>query len=223
MVEERRLALDIGNVLFHVNVNKFVDRFNEVTGETHGMAFLEGIQAGQDIGLYNMRQAVARFYPGISEEKLDLLSLAWNDTAVSSGNILWYVSGLIDAGWEVALLSNIGFDHKIVISNLLPSNFDRTIKHFSCDVGARKPSQLFYLSFCIKHPDWINSLFLDDREENISSANDFLYAKRFNLDDYESDWDALEGFKKIIHDDNNHKQHGNIKKQFQSLISFLKK
>ena len=97
MVEERRLALDIGNVLFHVNINKFVDRFNEVTGETHGMAFLEGIQAGQDIGLYNMRQAVARFYPGISEEKLDLLSLAWNDTAVASGNVLWYVSGLIDA------------------------------------------------------------------------------------------------------------------------------
>ena len=76
---------------------------------------------------------------------------------------------------QVALLSNIGVEHAAMMNQVLQDGdfFQGAIKHFSCDVGARKPSKLFYQSFLQQHPEFVGSLYVDDLVENLEASRQF--------------------------------------------------
>jgi FMN phosphatase YigB (HAD superfamily) len=210
MLGLKNVALDIGNVLFDVDVSRFVEELvaqGVYDKYSHAQAFMDGIQAGQDVGLYTMYQAIARFHPSLPDEKLMALSDAWNATASPCEPMLELVEWLLDNEWQVALLSNIGFDHKETIKNMTPQSiWDRCIHHFSCDVGARKPSKLFFLSFLMQYPTWTSSIFLDDREENVMGSRMSMVVgnafdgQHFALSDFDDPRNAAKTAKKLLLD-----------------------
>lgn len=190
-----RVALDIGNVLCHVDViGEFFDYLVEtgvVAGREQADEFISGIQYGQDLGLYNVRQGFYRFNPHLSKKTLQDIHDKWLDIVMPSKEMMEVLEESLAVGHQIALLSNIGKDHAAVIRQKCKP-FERCLQHFSCEVGARKPSKLFYQSFLLQHNWPRNIMFFDDRQENIDAAKDYFFGIRFDLDDYENDAQAAE-------------------------------
>jgi len=190
----RRVAFDIGNVLVHVDLDGFLEFLVQegiVSDFNRANEFLLGLQAGQDLGLYNIRQGFYRFSSSISKKQLEMIHDKWIDIVTPSEVMLDLVDELIHKHrFHVALLSNIGFDHAKYLRSKCKI-FEDCTQHFSCEVGARKPTKLYYQSF-VKEEEWnkpryYKGLFFDDRSENVQAAYGHLDAHHFNLDDYESD------------------------------------
>jgi FMN phosphatase YigB (HAD superfamily) len=84
-------------------------------------------------------------------------------------------------GYEIALVSNIGHEHKARIED--SRTFEKCIKFFSCDVGARKPTMLYYKTFLDMHPEFLGALYVDDLAENLAMGEKFgLKPIEFALD-----------------------------------------
>ena len=109
---------------------------------------------------------------------------------------------LISAGWDVALLSNIGADHISVVRRWLPIElWDKSTHHFSCDIGVRKPSRLFYQSFHLKNGGWSNyTFFFDDIEENVIACDGCFRGVHFNLRDFSSGIKAAKAVRDFLLD-----------------------
>lgn len=193
--ESKRVAFDIGNVLCHIDLEGFYDflvKDNIMTDRQQAEDFIASIQHPQDLGLYNIRQGFYRFNPQLHEQnrsKIQGLYYAWLDIVEPSEEMLGVIDDALRAGYEVALLSNIGFDHSSLVRQKCKV-FKHCHQHFSCEVGARKPTQLFYQSFMLQYGWKIGSIFLDDRKENIEAAKPYFNGMVFDLDDYKNDKDA---------------------------------
>ena len=76
---------------------------------------------------------------------------------------------------KVALLSNIGVEHAQMMETKLELGgfFPGAIKHFSCHVGARKPSMVYYQSFLLQHPEFFGCLYVDDVADNLNASKAF--------------------------------------------------
>jgi FMN phosphatase YigB (HAD superfamily) len=200
-MQGRKVALDIGNVLCHVDIvgdffNYLVEQ-NIMETVEQADEFISGIQYGQDLGLYNIRQGFYKFNPHMSKKTLQNIHDKWLELVIPCEETLNVLGEVLDKGYEVALLSNIGKDHCAVVRQKCKV-FERCIQHFSCEIGARKPSKLFYQSFLLQH-DWPkNVMFLDDRQENIDAAKDYFFGIRFDIDDYESDSQAAAVLRKYL-------------------------
>lgn len=196
----KRVAFDIGNVLCHVNMNGFFEYlvskgiFNTVKEADE---FISGIQYSQDLGLYNIRQGFYKFKLNLSKKDLDEIYTAWIGNVNTSEDMLNLLDEILSNGYEVALLSNIGFDHSSFLRKKCPV-FNKCIQHFSCEIGTRKPLKLFYQSF-ISEYNWSNDIyFFDDRIENIESANGLFIGKQFDLNNFDSDFVAANHIRKIL-------------------------
>lgn len=187
----KRVALDIGNVICQVYLDRFYNAMIQhklVEQMKEAEAFVDGIQGPQDVGLYTVTQAIRRFYPSVTLAQLDYLHDAWMSTIEISKPAAKMIESLIDEGFTVALLSNMGRDHMNYITK--QSFADDCIQWFSCKVGARKPTALYYQSFLLQY-DWKNVPFFDDRLENVEAAVDMgLNGKLFSILDFPSEESA---------------------------------
>jgi FMN phosphatase YigB (HAD superfamily) len=187
----KKVAFDIGNVICHVDLEKFnnflVDKKLFINKEA-ASNFIEGIQIGMDLGMYGIKQSFNNFFPNISKEDLDQIYYVWMNIISISNEISDFIKELSGNGWEIALLSNIGFDHSFYFNEIF--NFEY-IKHFSYEIGARKPSKLFYQSFFIENYWTKDVLFFDDRQENVNASTKYFNGTLFNLNNYSSDKDAV--------------------------------
>lgn len=192
-MESRRVAFDIGNVLCHVDVvGVFFDWLVQekiVESREQAHEFIGGIQCGQDLGLYNVRQGFYRFNPHLSKKRLQDIHDKWLDIVKPSDEMLGVLEDALTKGYEIALLSNIGKDHSNVL-RIKCKIFQKCIQHFSCEVGARKPCKLFYQSFLLQHNWPKNIMFFDDRIENIEAAKDYFFGIQFDIDNYKNDKEA---------------------------------
>jgi FMN phosphatase YigB (HAD superfamily) len=186
---DKKVAFDIGNVLCHVDLPTFFQVLVD-EGLAPDMAgaddFLCGIQYPQDLGLYSIRQGVYRFNPNISRKTLDVVHDVWVSIIKPSPEMLLVLEDALSIGYQVSLLSNIGFDHSEILRRKCDL-FKYCIQHFSCEVGARKPTKLFYQSFQLQHGWPKSAKFFDDREDNIKAANDYFHSILFDLEGYSSD------------------------------------
>ena len=87
---------------------------------------------------------------------------------------------------QVALLSNVGLEHAIVMEKILDHHhlhsnkfFSKCVKHLSCQVGARKPTKLYYQSFLQQHPEFEGAAYLDDLQENLDMGKEFGFRPYF--------------------------------------------
>jgi FMN phosphatase YigB (HAD superfamily) len=199
---EKKIAFDIGNVLCYVNINEFnkyiVDGDFNIFIRTEAVNnFLLTIQPSNDLGLYSIQQSFEHTFPFLSKYQLEQIESAWLNNIKISSAMTGLIQELLDHNWEVALLSNIGVDHSKKIREEFPI-LNKCIQHFSCEVGARKPTKLFFQSFQLQH-NWPKStLFFDDRIENINAANDFFTGIYFDIEKFKNDDTAADFVKENI-------------------------
>lgn len=173
MSDNKKIAFDIGNVLVDVHLNKFIDLL-KITGAinlySEGMRFLEEIQPYQDLGLIDIKKSLLKF--NLNDPASRKLIDCWNSETISfNQKMIDLIIDLQKQNYDIALLSNIGFNHaKEIRKNEV---LNKLKLHFSCEVGARKPTKLFYQSFLLQYPDFKGCLFVDDIEENLKMAQNF--------------------------------------------------
>jgi FMN phosphatase YigB (HAD superfamily) len=178
-----KIALDIGNVLMHFNINYFTEklanRMSVFQKDAH--FFLETIQPLQDNNLTTVYSSLRNTYHANDSAAKELVN-DWCNTLKPSEIMLKWVQELKASGVKVALLSNMGPEHLDHMRRYYSELFKDSIHHISCEVGARKPTKLFYQSFIRDNPEFKNALYLDDIEENIKQGNNYNFrGQLFNL------------------------------------------
>jgi FMN phosphatase YigB (HAD superfamily) len=177
------LCLDIGNVLCYINEKAFLSCIGEtiyrypsddgcIYDTFDPIWFLKHCQAQLDIGTTTMKDELIDHYTYAAYNILN----AWTSMISPCKETIEWAESLIDKyGYKIALLSNIGEEHAVVVEKLLSPNnfFEKTIHHFSFEVGARKPQKLYYQSFLMQYPEFRGCYFIDDRQENLDMAKQF--------------------------------------------------
>lgn len=175
------ICLDIGNVLCEVHSEPFLAQISSTFNVTipDASRFLKRFQQLHDLGFTTMADELKDTFDVKSPIIIDRLVDSWNSSIVPNMKILDALCDLSESSHDlqVALLSNIGVEHadmmeeKLAHRNLYP----KAIKHFSCYVGARKPSSLFYQSFLLQYPEFYGSLYVDDLKENLDAGAKFKF------------------------------------------------
>ena len=201
-MNKKNLCLDIGNVICKINFNPFIDLLSKSLNITREDVwyFLNRVQKLHDVGLTRMEDELKDHFKIKSPVIVDELMEAWNKTLLPNKEIINIINNYaVENNAQIALLSNIGFEHadwfnhNVVIQN--------SIKHFSCFVGARKPSFIYYQSFLQMYPQFEGCTYIDDNRDNLSSAKQIGFSSRyFDLQNHkESDiLDASNEFQSII-------------------------
>jgi FMN phosphatase YigB (HAD superfamily) len=180
------ICLDIGNVLCRVDAVPFLENLSETFNITipEASRFLKRFQQLHDLGYTTMEDELKDQFGAKSPITLSKLVTAWNDSVTPDLHMISRLNHLRDAhGLKVALLSNIGVEHASKLESKLSHGgfFPNVIKHFSCFVGARKPSTIFYQSFLLQYPEFKGCLYVDDLQENLDSSKAFGF-QTFRLD-----------------------------------------
>jgi len=196
-------CLDIGNVLCKVDFSPFLNHLSRTLNITMDEAqyFLNRTQKLHDMGLTSVSDELRDHFkiksPMIVEELLKLwMKVVWRENDA-------FEALLEKHNVQVALLSNIGIEHAGMVEEWqTPKSirpfFPESIKHFSCHVGARKPSSLFYQSFLLEHPEFKGCLYVDDLQENLDTGIKFGF-QPFRLSLEEDDIsEKLKQIEKII-------------------------
>lgn len=175
-------AFDIGNVICHFDIFKFTRKLSEITGinDHDAYFFLDFLQKMQDVGVTSVAHHLEyKFH--LSGAELEELIETWNSTVSPNEMMLNFLDVLRGDGVKLALLSNMGPEHISHLRTSCPRLFENTVQHISCEVGARKPSKLFFQSFCLdndeffvekigedeERPDFSGCVYVDDIEENL--------------------------------------------------------
>ena len=181
-----RVAFDVGEVLCEVDWTEFINKYeNAKRSYSPGVVgdawqFLQIVQRKQDLDVINEDEMLLEW--GFSEPDISELVVAWNNAASPNKRMLELKKKLQDAGAKVAILSNMGRTHYNYLQGICPKMFEGAIRHISCEVGARKPSKLFFQSFFMENPDFKGALFIDDKKENLEIGEKYgLRPFRFAL------------------------------------------
>lgn len=172
------IALDIGNVLCTVAATPFLENLSETFNVTIPEAhrFLKRFQQIHDLGYTTMEDELKDKFGVKSPVTLKRLVQAWNNSVIPHIPMLEKLNHMRDKhGLQVALLSNIGVEHAEMMEEKLKHGgfFPGAIKHFSCFVGARKPSMIYYQSFLFQYPQFKGCLYVDDLQENLDASKQF--------------------------------------------------
>ena len=183
------IALDIGNVLCHVAALPFVDLLSATFDVTlpEASRFLKRFQQIHDLGYTTMEDELKDHFHVKSPLIIKTLVDAWNDSVTPNTMILDRLNEMRRKhNLQVALLSNIGVEHAAMMEEKLDHDgfFPGAIKHFSCYLGARKPSTIFYQSFLLQYPQFKGCLYVDDLHENLKASQAFDFKTfHFTLED----------------------------------------
>ena len=194
------IALDIGNVLCHVATEPFLEMLSETFNVTipEASRFLKRFQQIHDLGYTTMEDELKDKFGVKSPVTIKRLVEGWNASVYPNMHILDRLNDMRDKhDLQVALLSNIGVEHAAMMEEKLAHNgfFPGAIKHFSCFVGARKPSMIYYQSFLTQYPEFKGCLYVDDLQENLNASKVFGFQTyHFTLEDpkYEDKVAAIE-------------------------------
>lgn len=190
---KKNVAFDIGNVLFRFDITPLMNlliSLNIVDNTAAAVSFIGGsFMHSQELGLHTIKQSFYKLNPKLNEQTLQDIRDSWMKTFSQSLPMIDLVEELIYNDYNVALLSNIGPDHAMLVRDNCKI-FNKCIQHFSCEVGARKPTRLFFQSFLIQYGWGKEVKYFDDRQDNINIANEYYNGILFDLDNFKSDDDA---------------------------------
>ena len=180
------IALDIGNVLCKISFDPFVNILSETFDISiqDAKIFFKRFQRIHDLGYTTMEDEIKSSFSTKSEIIIQKIVNTWNYSVQPDINILNKLNHLReDHDLKIALLSNIGLEHASMMEEKLKHNnfFPNAIKHFSCEVGARKPSLIYYQSFLWQYPEFKGCLYVDDLQDNLN-AGEKLGFKPFHFD-----------------------------------------
>jgi|SRR5271166_562089 len=194
------LAIDIGNVICRMDFEKFLDQLAITLSITRNKAFdvLYRIQKLQDLGVLTISEEMALHYKTSDSAVKQAIEL-WNNTMMADPFVVSGLLELMSKGVKVALLSNMGMEHRSIIRHVIsPAIYDNSVEFFSCDVGARKPSYLYYKTFLDMYPEFKGCVYIDDRPENIEASLKFGFEGCcFDLSSFKSNDDMEEMFNSL--------------------------
>lgn len=172
------IALDIGNVICHADMSDFISDISSTFNISLSEAsrFLKSFQQIHDLGLTTMESQLRVWFDCKSETTSQRLVNHWNSSVRANNSMVSMLLRLQLKGVKVALLSNIGVEHAEMMKTKLDRIYESSIKHFSCFVGARKPSMLYYQSFLLQYPEFKGCLYVDDLQENLNASVQFGFS-----------------------------------------------
>lgn len=172
------VCLDVGNVLVHVDFQGFIDKLSKDLNLTLEEAeyFMNRTHALHDMGLTKMSDELRDHFKIKSPIIMNELLGAWNKVIKVEKRMVSKMVHMMDNHQlQVALVSNVGLEHAFIMAKELSYEgfFNRCVKHLSCQVGARKPTKLYYQSFLLQHPEFQGAAYLDDLPENLDMGAQF--------------------------------------------------
>jgi FMN phosphatase YigB (HAD superfamily) len=183
------IALDIGNVLVYVNFKPFLSKLSRLQNISTNQAFhfLERTQKLHDLGLTKIEDELIDHFDIKSEDNIRDLVYTWECSLTFNKTMERFIGQLNSKATKIALVSNIGFEHKNIIEQILPKEIN-FIKFYSCDAGVRKPSYNYYSLFLEMYPEFAGCVYLDDREENLNASKLFGFdARHFDIEKLSND------------------------------------
>jgi FMN phosphatase YigB (HAD superfamily) len=178
-------CLDVGNVLIDVNFNPFTEALSRQLNITMEDAhyFMNRTCKLHDMGLTCMADELKDHFHIKSQPIIESLLITWNQTISENYSMTdKLVEWITEKDVCIALLSNVGLEHAKIMTKIFPSNHPSLIKHFSCQVGARKPNFVYYQSFLQMHPEFKGCAYVDDLQENLDAGAKFGFRTyRFDL------------------------------------------
>lgn len=197
------IALDIGNVLYYANMTNFVKELSSTFNVSIADAsrYLKNFQHVHDLGLTTMERELRAQFHCNSEVTIERLCKLWDGAVHPCLPMLSMLDELNEHhDVQIALLSNIGIEHAAMMPAKLNPIYDYSIPHFSCYVGARKPSMLYYQSFLMQRPEFKGCLYVDDLQENLNASKQFGFNPYlFSLEDADVD-DKIQEIREIVLD-----------------------
>lgn len=194
------VALDIGNVLCRVDTDPFLNLLSETFNISleEAKEFMHNFNCTHDLGITTLAQEIKKVFGVKSPAIINKIIKNWNDSIIPDMFILENLHAMKRKyDLKIALLSNIGVEHAdMMMDKLSPFNLiNESILHFSCFVGARKPSLLFYQSFILQHPEFTGCVYVDDLKENLIMGAQLQFKPYlFNLHDvdYRQKFDEIQ-------------------------------
>lgn len=182
----KHLCLDIGNVLVNQDMEPFIKAVSKQMNLSKEEVnhFINRIQRKQDLGITSIRDEVCTHFNLKSEYIVNDLIDAWHEVVVPNHTSLAFLDDMVhELGLKVALVSNLGFEHMGRFSHVLKdySVYKDSIHHFSCQVGGRKPTFLYYKLLMDMHPEFAGATYVDDLEENLVAGSAMGF-KSFHFD-----------------------------------------
>lgn len=216
------IALDIGNVLCTVDVAPFIDYISHelMIPVPTANYFLKRFQKLHDIGFTTMEEELRdKFHLRIwHKEIIPNIIEKWNNVVSIDLNTLDRLNNFAKThSLNIALLSNIGAEHAVLMDKNLNHNgfmetsyneklackgkqtpyLQNVIKHYSCEIGVRKPHGIFYQSFLLEHPEFRGCVYVDDLQENLDVGAKYGFKTyQFDLSKLDSEqaekkWDEI--------------------------------
>ncbi len=183
------LALDIGNVLSHVDFDKIVRVVSKELNISlaDSLHFLNRVQKLHDLGLTNLSDELSDHFKIKSEVIIQDILYEWNRCINIDMDVIREIEKLQKKhGFEIALVSNIGVEHAKNFKDFYQrSTFPKAIQFFSCEVGARKPTPIYYQTFLSMYPQFKGCIYLDDLDDNVAMGARFgMNARKFDLSSF---------------------------------------
>jgi len=170
------ICFDLGNVIIECDVDRFYDQMKDFFSEEKYkqlIAMRDIIQTQHDLGIVTYQNFFEHFDMSLSKEKVNQILELWNQAVKPNDEMVNFICRFKQGRKSaIAFLSNIGYEHSKHLTESCPELFENTLLHFSCEVGARKPTKLYFQSFLKEVPDHLpkTHLFIDDREDNCAMA-----------------------------------------------------
>lgn len=188
-MKQQYLALDIGNVLCDIDFSPLFDVLSTSLNKSENdvMYFLNRTQKLHDLGLTGLSDELHDHFHIKDEELINKILTSWNKCVTPNKAAISGITALSsEFNLKIALLSNIGIDHSYHVKKLFKQYpvLDNSMHFFSCEVGARKPTPIFYKTFLDLNPEFKNCIYIDDLQENLDSATKFgMKSIKFDLSD----------------------------------------
>lgn len=196
----KHLTVDIGNVVCEVNFTSFLRKLSKTLNiplqETE--YFLNRTQKLHDLGLTVIQDEIHDHFKIKSPVIIEELVEDWNKTVYPNTTVIAFLHSLIKPSLSIepiklAILSNMGSEHSELMVKMLSPIYDDAIKFFSCDVGARKPTYLYYKTFLDLYPEFKGCLYIDDRPENLKTGELFGFRPyKLELDKIKNNAELME-------------------------------
>lgn len=208
------IALDIGNVLYYVKNENFLETLGDLLGydgddEEQMCSFINLFCNFTDIGLLKLDDIF--LCTNAPENKKEAMRKAWNSVIVRCDPMMNFVEELLNKDYSICLISNIGPDHTKILRE--DPIINKCKQYFSYEIGGRKPHMMFFdyvkkdLSdkYGYYNPLLVSCgllksdiVYFDDRQENIDAASKFFTSHMFNLHDYDTEKEAVDAMKEKL-------------------------
>jgi len=176
------IAFDLGNVIFNYDLDNFIKQIRShddarkiFPNYNEAKIFVQESEHLSYIGATTLYKRLSHKFSHLSEDNKISIINTWNNIIYPDQRMLDFIEELKKENVKIALLSNMGLEHAEYLRNKYPEVFDVEAIHLSYEVGAFKPTKLFYQSFLLEYPDFSECVYLDDLEENILMGSRFKF------------------------------------------------